>query len=203
MANLGFTFDPNEVPEDEHGGFDLIPGGTTATMAIVKTEVTHKDADGNKLDPDQADFAVSSRMAYEAKILDGKYQGRPVWGGMNFRHPNQQAQQIGQQEMACAFTVTGNPPSDDSEVLHDIPFSGFVKIAKNKRTGEERNEINWRRCKPVPAAPAPQRQAAQTQQRQPAPTQQRQPTPAQQRQAQPAQQAEASNLPWTNRRRSA
>jgi hypothetical protein len=179
MANLGFTFDPTEVPADEGGDFPLIPAGTGATMQFEETSLVMKDGAGNVVD--HMEDAVKARLNYKVKILDGQHENRVIFGGMNIVNPNPDAQRIAQQELAAAFIATGTPPSDESNDLLYKPFFGVLKVETDKSGQyEPKNTVNWRKSRPVGQQTA---KAA---------------TPIQQRQAVPAQPA-AQNKPWKTR----
>lgn len=148
MSDFGFEFDPNAVPEPEM--LPVIPANTRALMQITEAPVVHKSDDGEVVD--DVRYASRSRLNYTVEVLDGPYQGRKVWGGVNFRHPTPLAQTMGQQDLAAMFRVTETPPAGDSDVLLYKPFLGVLKITKDKN-GEydDKNEVNWRKSQSASA----------------------------------------------------
>lgn len=121
MSNLGFTFNADEVPEDERS-FDLIPNGTRCWFEIIEADVVDTKTGGKMI-------------KCTAEIKAGTYKNRKVWININIVNANAQAQLIGQQELAKLCKAIGKPELNDTADLLFTPFEGTVGIRKDK-TGE-------------------------------------------------------------------
>jgi len=129
MANLGMTFNPDEVEED---AFEPKPKGRyLAQMIESKVEKT-KAGTGDKLN-----------TTWE--ILDGPLQGQRFWiNNINIANQSPDAQRIGQQLLAKLCKGAGTGPVSDSEELHFIPMYVDVDIQPGKGDFGPKNII--RKC---------------------------------------------------------
>lgn len=118
---LGFTFNANEVPEDERT-FDLIPNGTRAWFEIVEADVVQTKTGG-------------TGIKATAEIKAGPFENRKIFLFINIANANPQAQLIGQQELARLCKAMGKDVVTDTADLLFTPFEGTVGIRKDK-TGE-------------------------------------------------------------------
>jgi hypothetical protein len=126
---LGFTFNANEVPEDERS-FDLIPAGTRCWFEIIEADVVPTKNNNGKI------------LKATAEIKAGVYENRKVWIQINVENANEQAQLIGQQELARLCKAVGKPIVSDTNDLMFAPFEGTLGVQKDK-TGQypDRNII--------------------------------------------------------------
>lgn len=154
MANLDFTFNPSDVPEDERS-FEPLPAGLY-NVQIIESEVRPSKS-GQML-----------RLTLE--VMDGPKAGRRIWDNLNIQNRSQQAQQIAQRALADICQAVGCGALQDSEELHFKPLVADVKIVP-ERTDENTGNIyppsnGVKRYKarggqpPAGKAPVQQRQAA-------------------------------------------
>lgn len=147
MADLGGVFggqfNANNVTPN--AGFDIIPAGTEADAIIVKSEVK-PTSNGNG----------GTRLELELQIINGPFQNRKLWDGLNIKNPSEKAQQIGQGTLSqicrCVNVLT---PKDTSE-LHDKPLKVSIGVEK-KDDGSLKNNIKAykpRHATSAPPAPA-------------------------------------------------
>ena len=149
MANLGMTFNPDEVEEDS---FEPKPKNRyLAQMIESKVEAT-KTGTGHKFN-----------TTWE--ILDGALQGQRFWiNNINIVNQSPDAQRIGQQTLAKICNGAGTGSVTDSEELHFIPMYVDVDIQPGKGEFGPKNII--RKCDPAgghpgqAAKPAPAKPAA-------------------------------------------
>lgn len=121
MADLGNTFDPNEVPEDERS-FDPMPAGDYLCQ-IIDSEVVQTSKGGDML-----------KLTLE--VMDGPYSNRRVWDNLNIRNSNPDAQRIAHRTLADICKAVGLGPITDSEVLHYKPFVATLKIEPERTVGD-------------------------------------------------------------------
>lgn len=119
MANLGNTFDPNNVAEDDRS-FDPLPAGDYDCQ-ITDSEMKETRSGGEML-----------KLTLE--VISGPYANRKVWDNLNIRNANPQAQQIAHRALADLCAACGVGPITDSEDLHFKPFVATLKI--NPAKGE-------------------------------------------------------------------
>lgn len=170
MANLGNTFDANQIPEDERGDFDPLPAGEYL-MQISDSELREKD---------NGDTGLNLTL----EVVDGPLANRKVWDYLNIVHSNATAQSIAQRRLADYCLACGVPVIQDSEELHFTPFIAKVAQEKRKDTGEMSNRIKAVRA--AGSAPPENKPAAQQAK-----------APAQRQAAPPA--ARGASRPWGNR----
>ena len=158
MANLGNTFDPTEVPEDERS-FEPMPEGDYVCQ-IVESDVVQTAKGGDML-----------KLTLE--VVEGPFSNRKVWDQLNIRNANPQAQSIAHRALADICTAVGVGAITDSEELHFKPFVAQLKIEPartvNDKTYDARNGVKKYKARgsqapaqgrAAPARPAPAAQAA-------------------------------------------
>jgi hypothetical protein len=118
MADLGGTFDPNEIPADDRG-FEPIPAGD------YLCQVTDSDIVDTKAGTGQI-------LKLTIEVVDGPYAERKVFENLNIRNPNPQAQSIAQRALADLCQATGVGAIRDSEDLHFRPFVAKIGIETDK-----------------------------------------------------------------------
>lgn len=125
MAALNDEYDVNADPSgvmEEH----------QCVVQIVNSDYKSNSAGTGKL------------IALEWAIVDGKYNGRKLFSNLNIKHPNEQAQQIGNAEFAAirkALFGTKDRVVKDTVELHGIPCRATVKCEKRKDNGEMQNVL--------------------------------------------------------------
>ena len=134
MANLGNTFDPAEIPENERS-FDVLPAGTYEAQVIESEVKDTKAGDGKMLN-----------VTWE--ITAGPFERRKVWDRINIQNPSAQAQGIGQRRLADMCEAMGTGAIKDSEELHFKPCLVVLGIEKDK-SGEYPDKNRVTRVKPL------------------------------------------------------
>lgn len=167
MARLDEEINPSDLPPLED--FSALPNGEYEVEIVDSTNEDNSKRTGKI-------------AKFEYVVISGEFNGRRLWSQHNYKHQNETAQRIGQQELgAIAAAVGHRGPIGDTADFHRIPL--FVKAIYVPPSGQfkEKNEI--KKWMPVddsgttqPQRPAPRRDAGQQQARQPAQnTQQLQP----------------------------
>lgn len=84
---------------------------------------------------------TGSYVMVEFNVIDGEFSGRKLWSNLNIIHANEQAQEIGQQQMAklCLATL-GKPSCTDTDEL--IGRQLVVGVGLDKKD-PSRNRIKW------------------------------------------------------------
>ena len=140
MANLGTTFDANQVSPET--GFDPIPAGDY-TAFIKESEMKQtKKGDGNYL-------------SLTIEILEGQYKGRNLWDNLNLQNPNQKTVQIAQSTLSQICRATGQMQVTDSQELHNKPMIvtiGFQKGDQSQNQIKKYKKLDGGST-PPPAAP--------------------------------------------------
>ena len=139
MASLG-GFDPRE--HDPDGGRpEPVPPGDYLVMIEESDVVPTKQGNG-------------IRLTFTAKIIDGEFNGRKIWEGLNLENQSATAQKIGQSQLsALCHAVNLLRVVDDSTELHNIPFIAVVGVQPANGTFRAKNEIV--QFKSAAGAPAP------------------------------------------------
>lgn len=113
MAKL--TFNAAAAEPMEERSFTLIPEGEYL-FQIVKSEIV----DNKK--------KTAERLNMQAKILKGEHKGSIVFIGLNWGHPNVEAQAISDREFKsiCDALLIGDRMIEDTAELHEGYFVGTV-----------------------------------------------------------------------------
>jgi hypothetical protein len=125
MANLG-SFDASTV--EPRTAFEVVPPGEYLAQ-IVKSD----------LQPTKN--GTGQRLSLELDILEGQYQGRKLFDGLNIVNQSAQAQEIGQRTLSAICHAVGKLQVRDSEELHFKPMRVKVKVVPPKDGYSEKNEI--------------------------------------------------------------
>lgn len=115
MANLGSTFNSNDVPANE---FESLPPGDYLTQIIESEVKPTKKKDGKQL-----------ILVFE--VIAGSMERRRHWERLNIENPNPKAQTIAHQALAQLGNAVGVPIINDSEELHFKPVTIRLKVKKN------------------------------------------------------------------------
>ena len=117
MAQL--NFDASTIDTTSH---DPIKSGTYDAV-ITDSEIKANRANTGK----------GLNLTFEI-LSEGAAKGRKVWAWINFQHQNQDAQRIGQEELARVCKAVGVSQLTDSEQLHNIPLMITVDVDRNDAT---------------------------------------------------------------------
>ena len=132
MADLGNTFDPQDVPEDERS-FKPMPAGDY-TCQIIESEIVQTKSGGDML-----------KLTLE--IMEDPFANRKVWDNLNIRNANPQAQSIAQRTLADICSAVGAGAIRDSEELHFKPFTATLKVEPEKDGYDAKNGVKRYRSK--------------------------------------------------------
>ncbi len=133
MASLGSRFDATAVDTTQRE-YENLPAGD------YKLEVEKSDVGATSTGE-----GMILKLTYNV-IEPLEYAGRKIFGNMNLENKNEQAQKIGQEQLASLCRAVGVDGIEDSEELHYKTFVAKVGLSK-ARTGkdgkvyEPRNEI--------------------------------------------------------------
>ena len=116
MASL--SFDATSIDTTSH---EPIKAGTYEAV-ITATEIKANRANTGK----------GLNLTFE--IISDNDKGRKVWAWINFQHQKQEAQRIGQEELARVCKAVGVSQLTDSEQLHNIPLIITVDVDRNDAT---------------------------------------------------------------------
>lgn len=111
MAQI--NFDATQVqPQDS---FSPIPAGSY----IVQIEETEIKA---------TKLGTGQMLKYKARVLDGQYTNRVIFGQINIVNQNPEAEKIGQRQLSALCHATGVLKLNDTQQLHNKPIKVKVKI---------------------------------------------------------------------------
>ena len=133
MATLNFN--ASAIDTTSH---DPIPSGTYEAVIT-----------GSEIKPTKAGNGTGINLTFE--IVSESAKGRKVWEWINYQHPNQEAQRIGQQTLATICKAVGIAQLNETEQLHNIPLMITVALDKDDQT---RNVIRKYAAKPRVGQPS-------------------------------------------------
>lgn len=108
------NFDANTVAPDT-GSFEALPAGWYKVMMESSEMKPTKDNTGSYLE-------------CKYKVLDGAHVGKSVFGRLNLRNSNAQAQEIAYKQLSAICHATGVLQVADSAQLHNIPLQIKLKV---------------------------------------------------------------------------
>jgi hypothetical protein len=111
-------FDPSAVPEDEKS-FDPVPAGDYLLQAVEADVVPTKTNSG-------------TRLTLTLEIMEGDHAGRKIWEGINIANQSEEAQRIGQRQLADLCLSAGLTSVSNSDDLIGRPFRARVGIQQDK-----------------------------------------------------------------------
>ena len=107
--------------------FEVIPAGDYPAVIVKSESKPTKDGTGERLN-------------LQLQILDGKYQNRTLFDGLNVKNKSAQCQQIGRGQLKAICIAVNVPDPNDSAELHNKPLMISVKVGVDDK-GNPRNEI--------------------------------------------------------------
>lgn len=125
MAFLGQTYAVKDIPEQD--GFEPIPAGWY-NARITEAEVKSTKA------------GTGSYIKVRYDITGPTHQGRVIYGNINLSNPNQQAEQIGIQQLGSLARAIGLEVISDSDQL--INRDVQIKLSIKKDTSGQYNDSN-------------------------------------------------------------
>lgn len=125
MAFLGQSYTVKDIPEQD--GFEPIPAGWY-NARITEAEVKSTKA------------GTGSYIKVRYDITGPTHQGRVIYGNINLSNPNQQAEQIGIQQLGSLARAIGLEVISDSDQL--INRDVQIKLSIKKDTSGQYNDSN-------------------------------------------------------------
>lgn len=120
MAQLGATFNAQEH-DTEQREFSNIPDGDYS-LEVEASEL--------KVTKDARDVVIKQTLKLVYRVTEGEYENRKIFGNMNLENPSEEAQKIGQRQLASLCRAVELPTIEDSEELHFRSFRAKVGIGK-------------------------------------------------------------------------
>ena len=135
------------VASENTGSFEPLPEGWYTARI-----------DGAELKPTKAGTGEYISVAYT--IEGPSHVGRKVWGNLNIRNPNPQAERIGREQLsklAAAIGLRAMP--EDTDQL--IGFNCMIKVSirRSEQYGDGNEVKDWKAVSGGSAAPQPTAQA--------------------------------------------
>ena len=128
MANLGQSFNTNEIPQSENN-FEPIPSGWY-TCEIASAELKDTKA------------GTGSYIAVRYNITGPESIGRVIFGNLNIRNPNPKAQEIGIQQLGELMRAIGLASVEDTDQLIGGKCSIKVKIREASGGYDASNDVS-------------------------------------------------------------
>ena len=124
------NFDANTVAPDA-GGFEALPAGWYKVMM-----------EASEMKPTKTNAADGScYLECKYKILDGAHAGKSVFGRMNLRNSNAQAQEIAYKQLSAICHATGVLQVQDSSQLHNIPLQIKLKLREARKEHDAQGNV--------------------------------------------------------------
>ena len=119
--------------------FEVIPSGDYPAIITEMEEKPTKDGTG-------------MRLNLKIQIIDGKFQNRTIYDGLNTTNKSAVAQQIGLQQLKSICVALNNPNPQNSSELLNKALMITVKVGKDM-DGNPRNEIKGYKARLTTAKP--------------------------------------------------
>lgn len=131
MAQLGQTFNTNELPENGGGDFTPIPAGWyTAKISEADLKET-KAGNGRYIN-----------IRYD--VTGPSHEGRVVFGMLNIKNPSRKAEDIGLAQLGELLRAIGLPRVGDTDELVGYDVAIKVKIRKSEEYRDQNQVTNWK-----------------------------------------------------------
>ena len=143
MANLGQSFNTNEMPQGDNN-FEPIPAGWYSCSAEIK----------------DTKAGTGQYIAIRYNITGPTHEGRVIFGNINFRNPNPKAQEIGIQQLGDIMRGIGLASLEDTDQLVGGQLEIKVKISPPNNGYEASNDVSG--FKALKGGSAPMAVPAQT-----------------------------------------
>jgi|TARA_R110000787_G_scaffold91982_3_gene193694 hypothetical protein len=146
MANLGQSFNTNEIPESDNN-FDPIPAGWYE-VSVNSAELKETKA------------GTGEYIAMRYDVLGPAHQGRVIFGNLNIRNPNPKAQDIGIQQLGELMRAIGLASVEDTDQLVGGHLEVKVKIREASGGYEASNDVSGFKAIKGGATPMPAKKPA-------------------------------------------
>lgn len=142
MAKLNINFNTDELPVSE-ASFDPLPAGWY-TAAISQAEVTTTKSGGEMI-----------KLRWD--VLGPTHQGRVVFGNLNIRNSNPDAQRIGLEQLGQLLRAAGIVSLEDTDQLISVTVLIKLSVKESEYQGEKqiRNEVKGYKSLESSGAPLP------------------------------------------------
>ena len=128
MANLGQSFNANDIPQSENN-FEPIPAGWYE-VSINTAELKETKA------------GTGEYIALRYDVLGPAHQGRVIFGNLNIRNPNSKAQDIGIQQLGELMRAIGLASVQDTDQLVGGHLEVKVKIREASGGYDASNDVS-------------------------------------------------------------
>jgi hypothetical protein len=145
MATLNLNTE--DLPEPD--SLEPVPAGEYLVEIIESDAVQTKAGNGE-------------RLAITFAVIDGEFRGRNIWDGINYRHSNPKAQEIGQKQINALCRAIGfSGHLEDSTQLHGVPLLVRVIVEQDDPQYRPKNVVKaYKAANEAPAPAAPSARAA-------------------------------------------
>ncbi len=142
MASLGITLNQTDLPEGQN--FDPIPEGWY-TAQIKAAELKNTKANDGQY------------IAVQYAVTGPTHAGRVIFGNLNIKNRNPEAERIGMSQLGMVMGSIGLPKIEDTDQLIGGNLQIKVGMSKAQDGYEARNEVKgWKAIEggvaPMPAA---------------------------------------------------
>ena len=150
MANLGFTVNAEDLPQDQ-GSFDPIPAGDY-TVRVAEATLQQTKA------------GTGQYIKLRLDVIAPSHQGRVLFTNLNIQNANPKAEEIGRQQLGSIMRAINLPSIQDTDQLVGGVMNVKVTIKQDEQYGPS-NEVKTFKAAPSAAAsmPKPSQPAAQPQ----------------------------------------
>tara|TARA_R100001369_G_scaffold54644_1_gene81515 strand:- start:1061 stop:1555 length:495 start_codon:yes stop_codon:yes gene_type:complete len=148
MANLGQSFNANDIPQSENN-FEPIPAGWYE-VSINTAELKETKA------------GTGEYIALRYDVLGPAHQGRVIFGNLNIRNPNSKAQDIGIQQLGELMRAIGLASVQDTDQLVGGHLEVKVKIREASGGYDASNDVSGFKAVKGGAVPMATKKAAKS-----------------------------------------
>jgi len=143
MANLGQTFNTDDLPAGSGGNFEPLPAGWyQVTVAGAELKTTKA--------------GTGEYISVRYDVVAPTHQGRVVFGNLNIKNPNPKAEEIGRQQLGNLMRAIGLANVSDTDQLIGGNCSIKLSIRKSEQYGDNNDVKAWKAIEggavPTPAA---------------------------------------------------
>jgi len=143
MANLGQTFNTDDLPAGSGGNFEPLPAGWyQVTVAGAELKTTKA--------------GTGEYISVRYDVVAPTHQGRVVFGNLNIKNPNPKAEEIGRQQLGNLMRAIGLANVSDTDQLIGGNCSIKLSIRKSEQYGDNNDVKAWKAIDggsvPTPAA---------------------------------------------------
>lgn len=121
MAQLGYTINKEDLPEQEGGDYSPLPEG------FYTTQITGAELKDTK-------SGTGQYIKVEYTVVGDNYQGRKVWGNINIKNDSEKAEEIGRSQLNSLMAAIGLKTLSDTDELvgSDVTIKLKVKPAQGE-----------------------------------------------------------------------